>query len=97
MRLRCSCRVRARGRIDVHDRADLRIHELLDQAGVEVAGIEGDEADRRWWRRVREGDAHGEEEEEGRSPKSEVRSPKEGRKPKAEGTGARGKAEERIR
>ena len=37
--------VGAGGGIDMHDRADLRVHELLNQAGVEVAGIEGDEAD----------------------------------------------------
>jgi hypothetical protein len=37
--------VRSRWGIDVDDRADLRIHELLDEAGVEVAGIEGEQAD----------------------------------------------------
>ena len=37
--------VQAGRRIDVHDRVHLRIHELLDQPRMEVAGVEGEEAD----------------------------------------------------
>ena len=36
----------ALGRVDVHQRVDALIHELLHQRGVEVAGIERDEAHR---------------------------------------------------
>jgi hypothetical protein len=36
--------VRTGGGIDMHDRADLRIHELLNQARVEVAWVNRDEA-----------------------------------------------------
>ena len=89
--------VLSRGRIHVHDRANLRIHELLDQAGVEVAGIEGEEADlvggagcakeMHMARRTSRGEV--------RSPKSEVRRKAESRRPKGQGRGARG--EERIR
>ena len=74
--------VRSGGRIDVHDRADLRIHELLDQARVEVAGVEGDEADGVGGGGGGEGGAHG---EEGERVKSEARRPKAERNPKAEG------------
>ena len=70
--------VRACRRIDVHDRADLRIHELLDQAGVEVAGVEGDEADP-LVAAAAERVAHMARRREG-----EIRGPKPNRKPNAE-------------
>ena len=36
--------VRAERRVDVHGRVDAGVHLLLDEGGVEVAGVEGDEA-----------------------------------------------------
>ena len=39
--------VRAQRRVDVHRLRDARVHLLLDERGVEVAGVEGDEADLR--------------------------------------------------
>ena len=32
------------GRVDMHDGADLGIHGFLDEASMEVAGVEGDES-----------------------------------------------------
>ena len=57
--------VAAGGRIDVHDGADLRVHGLLNQARVEVAGIEGDQADFVRGRGGGKSGAHGEEAEAG--------------------------------
>ena len=43
--------VGAERRVDVHGRVDARVHLLLDQAGVEMAGVQGDEAHPRLGRR----------------------------------------------
>ena len=73
--------VRPSGRIDVHHRADLRIHELLDQARMEVSGVEGDEADVICGGGDGGGEAHDEETEGRGSPSAEARRPKEGGQP----------------
>jgi hypothetical protein len=52
---------RSGGRIDMHNRADLRVHEFLDQSRMEVAGVEGDETDVVGGGGGGESGAHGEE------------------------------------
>ncbi len=53
--------VRTWGRIDMDHGADLRIHALLNQAGMEMAGVKGDEADGGFGGVCGQGEEEGEE------------------------------------
>jgi hypothetical protein len=56
--------VGAEGRVDVHDLRHPRVHLLLDERGVEVAGVERHEAHRVRLRRLRGGAHHDHRENE---------------------------------